>query len=241
MYDYGRKVFAFKNSPDILGYCGDVLFPSMVLSQIVEMADSGLLFSAKAPCNAKFNAIRQKLKYQFASYPHEVESITSDTLEILHASRDPTNNKLFQCNLLRWTRSSGWTDIAVDLPPNSGPLFVRGQGGPEFTENFEKYRGGPNARTSRSVFHCFCDSLFNTKIPTVGGAPQLAGVIRKPDSGGIYYGVMANGRRYHLGTRIDELENFDRLVWRNELFEICDGRTGKRKVDAQPQPNPHRH
>ena len=33
-YDYGRKLFAFKNSPDILGYCGDVTFPSMVLSRL---------------------------------------------------------------------------------------------------------------------------------------------------------------------------------------------------------------
>jgi hypothetical protein len=33
-FDHGRKVFAFRHSPDILGYCGDVLFPTMVLSQI---------------------------------------------------------------------------------------------------------------------------------------------------------------------------------------------------------------
>jgi hypothetical protein len=27
-YSYGRKLFAFKDYPDILGYCGDVLFPT---------------------------------------------------------------------------------------------------------------------------------------------------------------------------------------------------------------------
>jgi hypothetical protein len=43
-FDHGRKVFAFRSSPDILGYCGDVLFPTMVLSQITEIADNGLLF-----------------------------------------------------------------------------------------------------------------------------------------------------------------------------------------------------
>ncbi len=43
-YDYGRKVFALQNSPDILGYCGDVLYPSTILNQIMEMDKTGILF-----------------------------------------------------------------------------------------------------------------------------------------------------------------------------------------------------
>ena len=42
-FDYGRKVFACKNSADIFVYCGDVLFPSIALGRVVEMADNGLL------------------------------------------------------------------------------------------------------------------------------------------------------------------------------------------------------
>lgn len=38
-FNYSRKVFAFSNWPDVLGYCGDVLFPSIALNQIVELAD----------------------------------------------------------------------------------------------------------------------------------------------------------------------------------------------------------
>ena len=34
-YDYGKKVFASKKYPEIFGYAGDVLFPSVVLSQII--------------------------------------------------------------------------------------------------------------------------------------------------------------------------------------------------------------
>jgi hypothetical protein len=239
-YDYGRKVFALNQSPDIFGYCGDVLFPSLVLSQVLEMADSSLLFDQDSSSAHKFAAIREKLIYQFSKYPHEVETITDKTVEILHASRDSVNVNQFACNLLKWTRKDGWQSSSVKLPEESGPLFVRGSGAHEFENNFVKYKKGPNAGTSRNVFHCFCDSLFNTREPTVGGAPQLAGLTRKPSSPGIYYGIIAEGRRYYLGAPIDELSNFDRLVWRNELFEICDGRTGKRKADAQSQPNPHR-
>jgi hypothetical protein len=238
-YDYGRKVFALKRSPDIFGYCGDVLFPSLVLSQILEMADSSVLFDQKSNSETRFNAVKQKLIYQFSKYPHEVETITDETIEILHASKDAAHMDQFACNLLKWTRKSGWQNSGIQLPEKSGPLFVRGRGAREFETNFERYEKGPNAGTSRNVFHCFCDTLFKTNEPTVGGAPQLAGLIRKPDSAGIYYGVIARGHRYYLGAPIDELAGFDHLVWRNELFERCDGQTGKRKVDAQPQPNPH--
>ena len=129
--------------------------------------------------------------------------------------------------------------MEVKLPSHSGILFVRGYGARDFTSRFHAYKDGPTAGTSRSVFHCFCDSLRNSGITSVGGAPQLAGLIRKPGSTGKYFGIIASGHRYLLGSRIDELSNFDRIEWRNELFEICDGDTCKRKADAQRQPDPH--
>lgn len=241
-YNYGRKVFALESSPDIFGYCGDVLFPSMVLSQTLEMADAGLLYDQDSSSKIKFDAVAEKLIYQFAKYPHAVRSITSDVIEILHASRDPTKKYDFACNLLRWTRASGqWTNSSVPLPPASGTLFVRGSGAAEFELKFEGYKKGPNASTSRNVFHCFCETLSNTKEPTVGGAPQLVGLMRKPGSGGMNYGIINGTRRFYLGARVDELKNFDRIEWRNELFEICDGQTCARRANAQPQPNPHKH
>ena len=237
-YDHGRKVFACRHSADIFGYCGDVLFPSMVLTQIVEMADTGLLFAEDASPKIRSKAIIQKLIYQFASYPHDVEGITADSLEIIHAARDKMKGG-FECSLLTWTRANNWSRSTVTLPSHSDVLFVRGSGGADFGQRYAKYKEGPNARTSRSVFHCFCDSLQNSSNTNVGGAPQLVGLIRKPRSSGMHFGIIASGRRYLLGSRIDELSNFDRIEWRNELFEVCDGQTCKRKLDAQCQPNPH--
>lgn len=52
-FDYGKKVFASNTYPEIFGYAGDVLFPSIVLSQIVEMIDSGLLFTPNTSCEEK--------------------------------------------------------------------------------------------------------------------------------------------------------------------------------------------
>ena len=237
-YDHGRKVFACRHSADIFGYCGDVLFPSMVLAQIVEMADAGLLFAEDASPGIRSKAVTQKLIYQFASYPHDVAGITVDSLEVIHAARDKMKEG-FECSLLTWTRAKSWSRSAVTLPSHSDVLFARGSGAPDFRRRYATYKEGPNARTSRSVFHCFCDSLQNSSNAGVGGAPQLAGLIRKPGSSGMHFGIIASGRRYLLGSRVDELSNFDRMEWRNELFEVCDGQTCRRKVDAQRQPNPH--
>ena len=41
VWNYGRKVFASRATPEIFGYCGDVLFPSMFLSQVVDSISIG--------------------------------------------------------------------------------------------------------------------------------------------------------------------------------------------------------
>lgn len=236
-FDHGRKVFAFRNSPDILGYCGDVLFPTMVLSQITEMADRCLLFSPQASCKERFEAIKEKLVQQFHKYPRMVELITSDILQVLHISRDPLDNLKFECRLIEWTRKSGWSGRDMIMPPESGILFSLGSGANEFNKNMVRYENGPDRGTCRSVFHCFCDTLFNTKDRTFGGAPQLVGVYRKPDSPAITFGIIKDKRRYFLGVQIDNTVDFTGIEWRNDLFELCDGHTMKKYVRAQSQPD----
>lgn len=233
-FDHGRKVFAFRRSPDILGYCGDVLFPTMVLSQITEMADQGLLFSPKTSCKERFEAIKEKLVQQFHQYPRMVGKITAHTLQVLHISRDPIDNLKFACWLIKWNRAKGWEGKTISLPPSSGVLFSIGSGAKEFNDNLLRYKNGPDKGTSRSVFHCFCDTLSNIKDKRCGGAPQLVGIYRKPDSFAIAYGIIKNKKRYFLGAPIDDRVDFAGVEWRNDLFELCDGRTMKRVGQAQP-------
>ena len=236
-FDHGRKVFSFRNSPDILGYCGDVLFPTIVLSQITEMADRGLLFPPRVSCKERFEAIKEKLVQQFHKYPRMVENITAERLQVLHISRDPIKNLIFECRLIEWNRKSGWSGKDRPMPSESGLLFTLGSGAKEFNQNFNRYKKGPDHGTSRSVFHCFCDTLSNIKDKKCGGAPQLVGIYRKPDSLAITFGIIADKRRYFLGAQIGNDVNFADIEWRNDLFEICDGRTMKRFEDAQPQPD----
>lgn len=52
-YDYAKKVFASSLYPEIFGYAGDVLFPTIVLSQIVELIDRGILLTKTMTCREK--------------------------------------------------------------------------------------------------------------------------------------------------------------------------------------------
>lgn len=236
-FDFGRKVFGFKNHPDILGYCGDVLFPSIAINQIVEMADNGLLFNDSFSCKDKFNAIVNKLNQIFDKYPHMHKNITQDTISIIHASRETHNNKKFFCHLITWKRDSGWSGKEVQYPSESDVLFAIGSGSSEFNKNYVRYQKSENKNTSRNVFHCFCDTLTNINDPYCGGAPQLVGIYRKPDSPSKAFGIVLEIKRYFLGVQVDNLQNFNEIDWRNNNFELCDGTTLKKFSQSQMQPD----
>jgi hypothetical protein len=234
-YDFGKKIFGCKNHPDILGYCGDVLFPTMVLSQIVDIADEGLLFGADFTCEQKSQAIIDKLIETFEHYPSEVEGIADDSLRIIHCCRDSTNN--FYCKTIRWLKKTNkWTIEPIPLTQHSDKLIVVGSGAPDFLRKYKLYWESANKKTSRALFHCFHDTLSNINVASVGGPPQLAGLYRIKNA--IFHGIIYNEKRYFQGVNVDNLSNFENVEWRNELFEVCDGNTKMRKKNAKAQPNP---
>ncbi len=237
-FDYGRKVFGCKNSPDIFGYCGDVLFPSIVLNQLVEIADQGLLFKSEWNCSEKFKAVHEKLTEIFNLYPSAVKGITKDILQIIHASRD--NEQNFHCQIYEWQRKTGkWESIPTNIKDHSDKLIVLGSGQNEFLEKYKLYWESANKKTSRAIFHCFTDTLADIKDKYCGGAPQLVGLYKIDNAK--FFGIIQNNKRYLHGLQVDNLFNLNNVDWRNELFEICDGETMKRKDNAQRQPNPLLH
>ncbi|MGA3797736.1 hypothetical protein ACPCYX_08205 [Pseudomonas fluorescens] len=240
-FDQGRKVFAFSKHPDILGYCGDVLFPSIALNQIVQLADAGLLFKAGFTAKEKFQAIVKKLNHLCDAYPKLNSGLAANSLQIIYASREISNNKQFFCHSISWSKGSGWKGSAVELPLQSGILFALGTGSVEFKKNYQRYQSGLNKSTSRNVFHCFCDTMRNISDRQVGGAPQIVGLYRKPDSPAVNFGVIYMRSRHFLGAKIDDLRDLSTNVeWRNENFELCDGSSMAKFKNAQPQPDPMR-
>src|SRR4051812_36635979 len=68
-WDFGRKVFASKKHPDILGYCGEVSFTTQVLSQVIDMIDNGIIYNNGDNANKKFEKIYNSIKKSFEGYP----------------------------------------------------------------------------------------------------------------------------------------------------------------------------
>lgn len=235
LFDYGRKVFAFTRWPDVLGYCGDVLFPSIALNQIVDLADAGLLFADDFSPKRKFQAIVDKLNDLFREYPALHSGLEENSLSVVHGSRDPTDNKKFFSHTIGWNKKRGWHGEERTMPKESGLLFALGTGAADFKENYKRYEEGPTKGTSRAVFHCFCDTLANSTEPTIGGAPQLVGIIRKPLTPATTFGVIHQERRTFLGAHVDNVQRFDTVEWRNASFELCDGTTMRRRTTAKEQ------
>jgi hypothetical protein len=240
-FDQGRKVFSFSKHPDILGYCGDVLFPSIALNQIVQLADAGLLFKSEFTAKEKFQAIVKKLNHLCDDYPKLISGLAANSLKIIYASRESSNHKNFFCNSISWSQEKGWKAGKVKFPTQSGPLAILGSGASEFNTNYQRYQAGPNNGTSRNVFHCFCDTMNGIADRQVGGAPQIVGLYRKPNSVAVNFGVIYKRSRHFLGVKINDLRELSSHVeWRNENFELCDGFSMAKLENAQSQPDPIR-
>jgi hypothetical protein len=231
-WDYGKKVFAFKNSPDIIGYCGDVLFPTQVLSHVIEIADSGILFHGVTLPDKRFERIKYKIKELFEPYP---EKYLDDSFSILYGTR--VNQKEFACFELSWSKKEKWNDRKISHSEYSDKLFILGSGSAEFNNKYKLYQKSEIGRTSRAIFQCFSDTLLNIKDKRCGGAPQLIGLYRIRNA--INFGIFYKKNRYLSGIPVENLGNFEQIEWRNELFELFNGKKKKKLPYAKSQPRPN--
>ena len=230
-WDFGKKVFPFRNSPDIIGYCGDVLFATMAISHIVELADSGFLFDNIFDAGKKFKRLRYKVIELFTSYP---ERYLSKSISILFGSR--VNPRKFVCYELSWSADEGWKDNSISYSQYSDKLFVLGSGAREFNEKYKIYQESSIKRTSRLIFQCFCSTLANTHDTSIGGAPQVVGLYRIKNA--VNYGVVYKNSRFCSGVPVDNLGGLESVEWRNELFERVNGESKEIIPGAQKQPDP---
>lgn len=233
VFDNARKVFGCKNYPVIVGYCGDVLFPSIVLSQLIDLADNGMLFPNNSSNEERFSLFYQSLIEQFNNYPSEKEGVTSNSIQILFGSRNGETD--FLCRTITWSRLKD-TWATNDMPFNSysDKLFILGSGKTEFENRFNKFQQSNESRTSRGVFQCLCEALENMQDKYCGGSPQLVALYNRFNTR--QFGIIHNNKRYLYGVELNNMVDYNIIEWRNKLFEICDGETKNIKPNAQRQP-----
>jgi len=230
LWDHGRKLFACRNFPDIFGYVGDVLFPSQILSELVDLIDTGVIFGIEDHPDKRMEKIISFLEEAAIGYPF------MDNVRIYYCSRVDINNRSSMRSwfrLFRLTRQNNkWNPHPIGIAKEkSGELIIDGSGTSNIQSAIQKWKASPQGNTSRSIFSAFCDGLENTTDQLSGGPPQLVGIHRK--GMGKCFGIIYQSKSYFLGLPIKQAINPEKIEWFNDLFEVTNGKTKKKKIKAQ--------
>ena len=231
-WDNARKVFGSTNYPELLGYCGDVLFPSQALGQLIDLIDLGLFDDNDTP-EDKWSAIVDILQKSYEDYPTDHRN----PFTIVYCTRKGSGMTLsLHMFMVSWS-ATGWSRYEpIDLPTHSGIIRIFGSGESVVKKYYNRWNATGVKRTSRCVFGAFCDAIRSGEDKFTGGGPQLVGVYRQEAAKSI--GVIYEGNRYLHGLPVCESASLDAVEWRNDIFEVCDWRTMKRLPEAQRHARP---
>jgi hypothetical protein len=177
-WDAGRKVFASKVTPDVWAYCGDVLFPGLVLSQLVSAGDEGLLFEQDGGAEERHRLAVEAMKNSFLRRHHAPDHGFS----ILHGSRDGEGSsarpRLWLTTFNEKSRS--WTDEEKHIVEGeAGTVITLGSGATSVKREQRRWHESAIGGTSRAIFSAFCDALANGEDARSGGSPQLGSIYPK--------------------------------------------------------------
>lgn len=227
VWDYGRKLFASQRSPELLGYVGDVLFPSLVLGQLTSAIDIGSLLDGAASPSEKWTRIQAGIKQSFGAFPlSERRSFT-----VVYATRElEGKNCRFYVFTLSWDVVASWSEAAIPIPSISDNLSVLGSGAGIIQRWKQRWDSSSQGGTSRAVFSAFCDALHSGEDLLTGGAPQLVGLYRQGPGRAI--GIVYKSKPFVFGLQTTAAHAPGGLEWRNTLFERCDP-TGRVLAEAQ--------
>ncbi len=232
-WDYGRKLFASRSRPVILGYCGDVMFASHGIGQALELLEAGFLHPAEAAPEARVPVLEAFLKDSLQTYP----SSQKREFSVVYAWRiGPDSKPSFFVAEISWSPSVGWSSVIPTLPSESAVIIARGSGQNHFGAPYRRWKDSEVGRTSRAVYSAFCDHLARGTDPRTGGPPQLVGLYRTGPA--ITFGVIYAGARWLSGARVPDSAVPQDVEWRDELFQRCDGRTMALKSGTQRHARP---
>lgn len=236
-WDCGQKTFASRRFPDVFGYCGDAYFPPMILRQILEQMDAGLVCSDAADAIERHEAVVSALRNAMAQ---KVGHPPMLDFSIYHVARDSSGmSSFFRLWLISYHKSAGsWADRQSEIHIDKS-RFVHhdGTGAKSVQQHDHLWQASNSSGTSRAIVWAFCDSLHSGADQYSGGAPQLVGLWRI--GSGRHFGFLWHGKPYLAGLELSNISHGEKSVqWFNHLFERCDVVTGSRLSSAQKHKKP---
>lgn len=233
-WDKGRKIFFSNKYPDILGYCGDVLFCSQVISQIMSYVDECNIFDGIHNAKDKIEIIKNVIFDALLDYPI---NYSNGIFEINYVTRE--NKYDFKIYVLKWDKRTGWEDSEIPIQryidKRESLLLMKGTGGIKYRSFYnDHYKDSDLGGYSRSYFMCLDDFLEKNEDVRSGGVIQIAALYNSKTAQA--YGVIKNNKRYIYGLEVERVNRNNNLRWVNEKFENCDITTMQRQEKAQLQP-----
>lgn len=262
-WDSGRKIFASEKFPEILGYTGDALFCSQILSQVIAFIDACSVLETATNFEAKFALVESLIVRAFSTYPTK---FCLPKFSIIYLTRigNGLEARWGGCTLA-WSMQGGWQPRSVhhiphtwdevwsmginsekevqdrELAHQQAVIFVSaGSGGKKF-RTF--YNGSEWSKKlpliSRGIFGAFSDFVeHNGSLdPATGGTPQLSALYRASHAQKI--GFVKDNNRHLYGIILTPDEYDSRVRWVNSNFENCGSFTGKLIAGQQRQPAPY--
>ncbi|HAS6064786.1 TPA: hypothetical protein I7135_21865 [Vibrio vulnificus] len=231
-WDLGRKIFPSEKYPDILGYCGEALFCSQQLSQIITYIDSCRTFEGNEDPDVRSQMIYDLIKRSFGPYP---KTFSLPSFSVIYLTRRAKFN--FSAYVIKWSKKAGWSIENLNVGNQSSLIVVDGSGAKEYKSLYTSEIATSDFGTnSRGYFYALNRFIKRGIDPATGGSPQLACLYNV--GAAIKVGVVFDGERYIYGLNIPASEHVNDVRWVNETLESCSGIKLQRLLKAQPQPIP---
>jgi hypothetical protein len=217
-WDAGRKLFSPHEQPHLFGYCGDVVFPSLVLGQIISAIDQGILFDPSDSADRKHQVILESI---MASHdcPHDVGEQDFSILHVVRRSAWPAT--AFSGWVIRYrAKTRDWSSEVLPFPTKTGLLIALGSGAGMAKAHTRRWNESDVGGMSRAIFSAFCETISASKNKLSGGPPQLSGLYGEgpPKT----FGVIQNGSPFFHGLPLKREMALSNIEWRDELFQTID-------------------
>jgi len=219
-WDMARKTFSSNVSADIFAYVNDVMFPSMVLGQIINAIDNGVFFGSDDRCEVRFSKVAEYIKNSHKLYPREYR----ESFCIFHGARVGTGfESEFAINIISWDkRTTNWEIARVSIPSTSSAIRIDGSGKNVVSKWSERWSSSSQGGTSRAVFSSFCNAVYSGDDKFTSGVPQIVSLYRKDF--GKTIGFVDSGKAFLSGAELSLSKNAinSNVEWRNRYLERCD-------------------
>lgn len=177
-WDAGQKAFNSHVSADIFGFCGDAFFPPAALRQMIDVINSGSLFSNDDSAECRHD----RAMSVFRSAIENGRNLTVNDFSVIHGARDgELMSSRFRIWVVQYSSSTRcWQEEELVLDTSHSQFSYLGGSGRRSIEKFSKMWKGTSAEgTSRAAFGAFCKAVDSEYDIHSGGPPQLVGIFWK--------------------------------------------------------------